>query len=339
VSKDFVRNVLKEYAEADMPKGNDPWPAIRERLQPGILQPATASSPIPAVSDLLQPQIPASPRVGRTAIVRGIGIKPSAAGAQHRGLKLSLPMALVMILGAVTLGLAVFESIKIATPGATQGSEFVPAGKARHIVINTKREEEGPDKIGVGVPTTGTIEVWYANGRNNLLQHTRFLDYGAGNSRSTTSEVWVQDNTMYTTVPDDKVVLWQPWTVAPVYAPNGLYGPDPNLISKVLQQPNARIISDTVMDGRDVIVIGFASPDEDSQWWIDKDAHRPFQWREASIQGGHTVISTEKMVLDELVGINTLPPDFFEFKLPEGFRLVQRKIPTPLSTPVPTVTP
>src|SRR5947209_20434560 len=66
VSKDFVRYVLKEYAEADMPHGKDPWPAIRERLQPGNLEPATASSTRPVVSDLLQPQTTASPRVGRT---------------------------------------------------------------------------------------------------------------------------------------------------------------------------------------------------------------------------------------------------------------------------------
>lgn len=247
-----------------------------------------------------------------------------------RRMNVSVPMAMIVILGLALVSLELITNNNgwRLSLGTNASSDFVPAGKVRHIVISKVAE-----------PMTGTIEFWYANGPNNLLQRARWLDYGvsgAGNGKPKTAEGWVVDGKTYVMIPADKVVLWTPGTFPAYLAPDPNH---PNIISNMLQQPNARIISDTVMDGRNVVVIGVASPSEDDQTWIDKDTQRPFQWRYVLKQGpGRNDITTEKLVVYELMDANTLPPDFFKFTLPEGYKLVERQIPTPTPTAVSTPT-
>jgi len=64
VSEDFVRDVLREHAEADMPAEKDPWPAIRDRVQASYSAQQATSSPGHIVSESPQPG------VGRTTLVR-----------------------------------------------------------------------------------------------------------------------------------------------------------------------------------------------------------------------------------------------------------------------------
>ncbi len=57
MSEDFVRDVLREHAEADMPTGKDPWPAIRERVQASYSAHKAAPSPIHIESESPQPGV------------------------------------------------------------------------------------------------------------------------------------------------------------------------------------------------------------------------------------------------------------------------------------------
>jgi hypothetical protein len=310
-----LQETLHQYTIREVPDDLDPWPSMQDRL-------ARATSP---QGNVKPTPWPVSMRT--TLSVAG------RRAQRHRGLRLSLPMLLVVIMGAATLGLAIFASLKITNPGASGGSEFVPAGKVRHIMLSTDHEGQASYN-GTATVTTGTIEVWLANGPDNYLQRTSYRDYGSDNSKPQTTEVWVQDNMLYTMIPDDKVVLWQPWSFAPIYAP------DPNRISDLLKEPNARIISDTIMDGRKVVVIEVPSLIGHHQEWIDKDTNRAFQWRDVDTQVGvNPTTDTAKIVVDELVDASTLAPNFFEFKLPEGYTLQERIMPTPVSTPTTIVAP
>jgi hypothetical protein len=211
----------------------------------------------------------------------------------------------------------------------------VPAGKVRHIVLNNDREGQVTYN-GATEITTGTNEVWLANSRNDLLQRTHYQGYGSGSDSSTsqTTEVWVQDGKLYTMIPDEKVVVWNPWPYPSIYAP------DPSRISSLLKQPNAHVISDSVMDGRHVVVVDVPNPVGDHQEWIDKDTNRAFQWKDEITQAGaNPITDTTKIVVDELVDASTLPPNFFQFVLPQGYTLQERVMPTPVDTPTAAVTP
>jgi hypothetical protein len=265
------------------------------------------------------------------------GTKPPVARAQKRELSFSLSMLMVLIVSVAAVGLAIIAGISTAPPSDRGDEEFVPAGKVRHIVLDRRIEGDLSKASDILLPLTGTIDLWYAKGRNGINHHVYYNDYNRRTGKTKTSEIWVVDGTMYTPITDEERVLWQPWSYDPIYAPNA------NLISNLLQQPNARIISDTVIDGRNTVVISWPdSSGEQQQWWIDKDTNRPYQWRAILAPPGsdHSgVISIVEIVVDEVLDADTLPPDFFKFKLPEGFRLVERVIPTPRSTPGATVTP
>jgi hypothetical protein len=247
-------------------------------------------------------------------------------------------MLSVLLVSVAAAGVAIFVGIKPAQPSAGGDSDFVPAGKVRHIVIERRLEGDASKVSDVLRPVTGTIEAWYSNGPKSMLQHVFYNDYDAQTGKTKRSEVWVEEGTMYTQVLEKKVVLWQAWPYDPVYAPN------PNLARDLLQQPNSRVISDTVIDGRNTLVISWPDSSGENQWWIDKDTNRAYRWQVILAQdttpgsGDFSTISIEEIVVDEVVGADTLPPDFFRFKLPEGFRLVEREMPPPHSSPG-TVTP
>jgi hypothetical protein len=64
MSEDLVRAALREHAEAGMPTGKDPWPAIKQRVQAAQPEHRTETLPITVVSDpgRLKVKVPHSDR-------------------------------------------------------------------------------------------------------------------------------------------------------------------------------------------------------------------------------------------------------------------------------------
>ncbi len=302
-----LRETLEEYAKIEVPDDLDPWAKMHSRLV-GIT---------PSTGKIESARLDADKKLS-SARRRG----------ERRMLRPGFSMLPIMIVGVTLLMLGVFAATRVAEPGASKGYEFVPVGMVRHLVVNSRQVGLGPDpeKSDVGAPITSTIEVWFANAPKDYLIRTHFAHYN-GPGEPKISEGWELNDMLYIADPEEKIVLWQSWPYPSVYAPN------PDFLSNWLQQPNARIISDTVMDGRPMTVIEVDSgTDEKNQRWVDKETNRVLQWRDITTDS----INTAKVTVDELLDANTLAPDFFEFKLPEGYTLQERILP---STLIPVASP
>src|SRR5688572_22242760 len=91
MSKEFVKAVLRDIAETEMPAEKDPWPAIKERVQAGY---STQQAAAPTSNQ--QPATSNQPDVRRTVHLQGV--------SRHR---FSMAAALVVLL-AISAGVIAF---------------------------------------------------------------------------------------------------------------------------------------------------------------------------------------------------------------------------------------
>jgi hypothetical protein len=331
VSENLVRSVLKEYIEGDMPNEKDPWPAIRAKLPP-----ANAESKSATVTDAGAEQQPAQP-----AILPG-----------RRRFRLNAAMALVAVLALA--GLTTVLTIAIRQPNVnpgpvlgTTGGKFLPAGIVRHMVytgtLTTDRRA-----LGGTVETTEQHheEFWLAQGQSHpLMRDVVTVPISATN--------WLDDSGYYSYEPAGGNTVSRS-----DYDPQVLVTllPDPEIITKSLQIPNAYLVGNDALDGRSVVVISYGDPNTMRAaptstatkgvpsymntvvtYWIDSETNQLLQYSlESTIERGAQVGLIEKTVnkiaLDELLPRSAFPADFFDFKLPEGAVMFNMETPTPERT-------
>jgi hypothetical protein len=163
------------------------------------------------------------------------------------------------------------------------------------------------------------------------------------------------------------------------YTPRYLefYGPDPQMIGKSLQSVDTRLVGNTTYLGREVAEIESASiasksgtpvpftfeygtllptpapkaPGEQQtlthvRKWIDVDTHQVLKWVVTVTQitgpnSGDTEVQTISVVSDELLDAADFPLPAFEFRPPQGARIVERPWPptSPTQEPAVEITP
>jgi hypothetical protein len=337
VSENLVRSVLKEYIEGDMPGEKDPWPAIRAMVPQAYEEHITTTTP-----DALN----VAPQAGRAVAFPG-----------RRGFRLNVAMALVGLLalaGLTTVFIAATArhdlGLPIVSPGTPTGSGFLPTGMVRHIVMTGSLTIDG-SALGGPVETTEQHheEFWLAQGQSHpLMRDVVTVPISATN--------WLDDSGYYSYEPaKGNTVSWSE------YDPQLLVSllPDPAIITKTLQIPNAHPVGNDVLDGRPVVVITFGDANSlrpaptstatkgvssylntIATYWIDRETNQVLQYSTdtttvGGAQAGRIEKSVNKIALDELLPRSAFPVDFFDFKLPEGTVLFNEETPTPARTAAP----
>ena len=321
MSENLVRSVLKEYIEGDMPNGKNPWPAISAKLP-------TANGNSAALAEVeTERQQP-----GRTVTLPG-----------RRGFRLNIAMALVAVLALAGLT-AVFIAARqrgvnlglpLASSGTPTGSEFLPTGMVRHIVLTGSLEMDGT-ALGGTVETTEKHheEFWLTQGQSHpLMKDVVTAPISATN--------WLDDSGYYE-YESSKVAQ----VVRSAYDPQLLAAllPDPEIVTKTLQLPNAHLVGNDTLDGRPAVVIAVPSNDTASAtpsakpgtthkntvttYWIDRNTNQLLQ---ATIeittvggsQNGLIDKTVNKIALDELLPRSAFPADFFTLQATGGGCTVQ----------------
>jgi hypothetical protein len=253
-------------------------------------------------------------------------------------------MAMVMV-GLVALAGVMFAFLMAVdkgdpTPLAAEDA-FLPPGKVRHMIYT-----------GTYTYTTGGIqdapateqhreEFWLVAGESHPLMRGKV-------TTPITAETWLEEDAYYEYEPEkSNEVRKRQYDLGYLSA----VLPDPEIITKTLKQPNARLVGDGILDGRPVviIVIDYSEPTPPAgvqkshttntvTYWIDRRTNQILQvvLEDGGPQGGsYRQRTVNRIALDELIDRSKLPADFFEFKLPPGATLVEgvTQTPTPSRSP------
>jgi len=140
MSKEFVKAVLRDLAEAEMPAEKDPWPAIRERVQAGYSTQKAQKVTLPARQ---RASAPDQPDVRRTVHLQGV--------SRHR---FSTAAALIVLLALSAGVIAFLAGIVRLQPSITYGT--IPA--CWSIVANPNIE--GGDTVLIQISATSANDVW-----------------------------------------------------------------------------------------------------------------------------------------------------------------------------------
>jgi hypothetical protein len=335
MSENLVRSVLKEYIEGDMPGAKDPWPAIKALLPSAYAQSASATtSGLP--SGAPQPV-------------------PTIALRDRRSFKLNAAMALVAMLALAGLTTVLIMAIRQPNVNpvpalGTTGGEFLPANMVRHMVLTGTLTTDG-SALGGPVETTEQHheEFWLTQGQSHpLMRDVVTVPISATN--------WLDDSGYYSYEPaKGNTINWS------AYDPQSLASliPDPEIVTKTLQIPNAHLVGNDTLDGRPVIVISAGDPNSLRPaptstatkgvtsylntvvtYWIDRKTNQLLQYSIVSttVRGAQVGLiekTVNKIALDELLPRSAFPVDFFDFKLPEGTVLLNVNTPTPERTTAP----
>jgi hypothetical protein len=175
----------------------------------------------------------------------------------------------------------------------------------------------------------------------------------------TTRTTWVEDGAVYEYMQEPASAAGTPSNSAPTVSKYpyssywlGSLQPDPQIISDLLKLPNSRIAGNTIIDGRPAVEIISVPPDKydtqrvvshsqaEQRLWVDTTANRIVQRQFVTRvitgpQPGLEITDTIKVVLYELKKESTYPPDFFQFKPPDGVKVVEKD--NPYANPSPTV--
>ena len=153
MSEDFVRDVLREHAEGDMPPVKDPWPAVRDKVQASHLAQKARSSPGPITSQSIGPE------VQRTT--------PSPARSRFR---VSTAAAMIALLALAT---GVIALLDLNGPGSNLATS--PAPGCWGLVPNPNIG--GGDSVLISLASRSSNDVWAvgysssAAAAQTLVQH------------------------------------------------------------------------------------------------------------------------------------------------------------------------
>jgi hypothetical protein len=334
-----LTRTLQEYATQAVPDNLDPWPAIRERI----------SETIPA-------QAPEEPLPGR----KSRAVQPAAKWRKSAALG-GLVVSLATI-AALVLLVAMASSNRTAAPVVEDAKgPFVPEGMVRHIVMTDTTVQRQPGAKKDPPPTSAHWDMWYVNGAKHLLMYSVYsweniLD---NSIQVTTRTTWVEDGAVYeymqepasaASTPSNSAATVSKYPYSPYWL--GSLQPDPQIISDLLRLPNSRIAGNAIIDGRPAVEIISVPPDKydtqhvvshsqaEHRYWVDTTAHRIVQRQLVTRQitgpqPGLEITDTIKVVLYELKKESAFPPDFFQFKPPDGVKVVEKD--NPYASPSPTV--
>jgi hypothetical protein len=253
------------------------------------------------------------------------------------GLRLSLVGAGVGLAMVALLVVSVFLSGGgSATPSTEElMREFVPPGKVRHLVIEHTYSSTSLLDPGVTFQPSGVVtqNVWLTNGPSHLLMYTTFT---TNNPETSTPAMWVTNDAVYDyKAGSTTTVLKYPYN--PDYAAR--YTPDTKIITSWLELPNSSIVGYSTLQGRPVVEIAttaekpatIPTPDrklkthaaQDDQVWLDTQTYQMVKLHRVTTQvqgafSGRVDTQVYNLIVDELQDASDFPPDFFEFKLPEG---------------------
>jgi hypothetical protein len=201
---------------------------------------------------------------------------PVPVGRHRWGGPLRLAVAGVGLAAALVAAF-LFSTMLTPSPGSRGGgpsggnSDFLPAGKVRHIVYQTRSQA-----VGTVTPTahggseqdyliTTTREIWLTAGKDHPLMFS--LDKYSG----CCAEGWslVDDEGVWTYIPPVtsapsvgptpavRNIPWENKVFKTSYDPLHLQGylPDRSLLDELLQQPNATQTGNDSVNGRDALVV------------------------------------------------------------------------------------
>jgi outer membrane lipoprotein-sorting protein len=247
--------------------------------------------------------------------------------------------------------------------------EFVPTGKVRHVVISdtwsvkslfpsgSKEAEQAAN--GQPPPTARTQHLWYANGPDHLLMRIEFAGEGWDGMLTLVAEDAVYTYDISNEGPE-KIVEKRPYSDAwqrhygphPAVAPDWLERLGPHARKEVDFSFGARHVtrmeSLSIKSASQAVPEPFSGPIPtpevqsfnetrsiiEQKAWVDQQTNQFLRMDMTTTyisgqQSGEVETHTSKVILDELQDASELPPDFFEFKLPEGAKIVEKSYPTP----------
>jgi hypothetical protein len=149
MSEDFVRAVLKEHAEEGMPRGKDPWPAIKQRVQAAQPGHAMETLPITVVSDTGRRKVEAPKSDSRTDAYPGT-----------RRFRFSMATAMVVML-----------AFAAATASMLAWNGLRPASQSTQVLgcwsIVPSPGVEGGDTILTALSARSADDIWAAGYSNS----------------------------------------------------------------------------------------------------------------------------------------------------------------------------
>ncbi|MEO8288914.1 MAG: hypothetical protein ABI670_21070 [Chloroflexota bacterium] len=367
-----VSQILHEDAEAAVPDHVTLVPQVHTAL---------ASVPFQK-SDAFEQQ-----QSGRPDAQRRL---PSAHRTRWAGANLAV--LLLALLALTSAGVFVLMSTRNSgTSGTASQNAFVPEGKVRHVVISYTKTLTGLDATGEKVAlhdaTTKasesiqhTQDLWYTRGTNHPLLYLAdtFTNTGSATPRVSKEYTWIDEDEIYRYSENAGEAPGGPKTVQrSSYRPDyfELYGPDPDMIDKMLNLPGGHLIGNSVLNGRPVADIETAStgyppdplmeadvpaeyyasptstPEAPSnreelsvtRWrlWIDKDTLQPLRWQHSQsyVRGprsGQIETQESNVLLDETRDLKEFSPNYFAFSLPPGSQFQEYEFPTHTAAPSPT---
>jgi hypothetical protein len=336
-----IERILQEEASANVPDDINLWPHIREAAKRG--------GPLGSYESL----------IGETMQWEGGALgSPDSVSAQSqasialkgrrkdvflgiRRFRLNMAMALVALLSVAGLLIASIAGTGFqALLSHPEEGAFLAPGKVRHMIYTGTYTVDGV----VQPSESKQEEFWLTEGKSHPLMRTQV-------TVPTTIMTWLDDHAYYEYEPN-KGNQVRKYPYDPKYFAAVL--PDPEIITKTLQMPDARLVGDDTLDGRPVVVITVSSSNAPSPpppmkgaspyvattvtYWIDRHTKQILQITMVNTtvggpQDGLVRDKTlNKITLNELMDRSDLPADFFEFKLPPGATLVENPA---FSTPTP----
>ena len=256
----------------------------------------------------------------------GVGPMPVPRGRMRFALAgMGVALAIVVALGLTVLFAPGTPGL-VGVPGGSE--QFLPAGKVRHMVYTktyTSQEKNKPPQSA----EQNREEMWLIQGKDHPLMRSYV-------TVPITVSTWLDEDYLYAYEPvQGKYVTQQPYTQTILTH----ILPDPDIISRTLQQSPDAQVSDEILDGRPVTKIVITSntpanltqlPEGGSTYttdsitsWIDKQTYQLLQFEGViTTTGGPKDGFVEKQLLktteNELIDRSELPDDYFTFKLPPG---------------------
>jgi hypothetical protein len=357
---------LDEYGSRAVPDSLDGWPSILARLPGATGSDAMVSGYAGDASSSQPSQQVRSGVAGRARIHKqaqpGRGLPVDL---RNRGFNLAVVLILVLGLAAVT-ALFLTGSTGLQHNGlAGDTNTFVPEGKVRHVVMDVTWENSsaGSATAQPNALEPRTDEIWYANGRNHLLMYITRVQANS----SLTETTFVDENAIYeyqsgpqynaSVIPygGDNIVKKYPYSSRYL----DFYGPDLQLLTRLLQSPDTRAVGNSMLLGRAVTEVESATvqtasgppvpfvfsegqslptPEPrgsvgnktlvDIQKWIDVQTHQVLKWMVTTTQiagpgSGDTQTQTIAVKSDELLDAAAFPLGSFQFQAPQGSRVVE----------------
>lgn len=339
-----IREALRTEAESAIPCDLDLWPRLRRQIG------ASTPSDLPAVQDgainLPTLEEPARPPI-YAPTTRRAKLRPAL-----RLPGISLAALLVVFSGTAAL----FTILTLSTgksPSADPRISFVPAGKVLHIVFGDVTESHQIGALKDETPVTADWQEWYINGRTHPLMYSVYLEGDStGKSVPVTRTIHVQDDAVYGYQGDPA----EAGQTIDKYPYNADWfrdrAPDPNLISRLLAAPGARIVAHDTMNGHPEVVIENPSSNLHNgstqsvaliRTWIDTSENKGVKWQyfNGFLDGDQPArVTTETLTIAtyEFLEASSVAQDFFQFTPPPKATVIQNpdihaQAPKPSPTP------